>query len=480
MTEHDITPDVTIVQSIRAEAKMNLLEAGAELVDNSLDAGATTIRIDIGNKEIRVSDNGRGCADLQRMLKLGTHNPHGRKIGRYGVGFNTAAICLGKSVEVESVCHAKRRRVELCWDEIQPGWKVFGPDPEDTSEATGLNIRIWDLIPRRQNISDLIAKLGARYPFLELSGKTILVNGTKTPGTGTPQLDRQLTAHGEWEGRAYQLTAGVVHQLTRPWKFGFTVMLCDRILADGLSDGCGEYSRQGFFALVELLEGVELEDRTISVPWPVDKTKSGITDTIRLFLESLLPDVEPLLKAAETESSNLVLRGLEQALSGKWLEQALFGAPALEKRPGEGGSSGTSDPKDSGRQRRHSTHVDPDSAGSVRIARGIGRAIRVKFAALEDDGDIAAVSHNSARTECILNENHPFVRAHRDIGLLETKMLVAQLVVTHWLDDGSNVRPEMIKQLRLPYDAPRFNEVQRAMARVLCHLANEETKGRSE
>jgi hypothetical protein len=41
LIELDLTPDVTIVQSMRAEARMNLTEANAELVDNSLDWGAT-------------------------------------------------------------------------------------------------------------------------------------------------------------------------------------------------------------------------------------------------------------------------------------------------------------------------------------------------------------------------------------------------------------------------------------------------------
>jgi hypothetical protein len=43
MIELDLTPDVTIVQSIRAETKMNITEASAEFIDNSLDAGATAI-----------------------------------------------------------------------------------------------------------------------------------------------------------------------------------------------------------------------------------------------------------------------------------------------------------------------------------------------------------------------------------------------------------------------------------------------------
>ena len=427
MIQLDLTPNTKIAESIRAEARMSLFEACAEFIDNSLDHGATDIRIDLPRDEIRISDNGAGCADLQRMLKLGTHSPDGRRIGRYGVGFNMAAIWLARSVEIESVSGAKRHRVTLSWDEIPPDWKVSAPPPEDASgAASGMSIRLYNLFPRRRHVSDLVNSLAARYPFLKSSGKALLVNGAAVPGSELPPLGNTLIGEGEWEGRAYRLTAGLVDRIPPPWKHGFAVMLRDRVLADGLSDGCGEYSRHGFFALVELLEGVELEDGTASRSWPVAKTKTGLTDSIHLFLESLLKDVEPLLQAAETESSNLMLRGLELQLSGSWLNDALFGVK--EKRPGPGGSTGSADPTGTGGPRTRATNTDPAEQGNIKLGRGIGRQVRVRFASLDSDSDLAMVNHNSARTECVLNESHPFVRANRDLGLLQTRMLVAQMV----------------------------------------------------
>lgn len=477
MIELDLTPDVTIVQSIRAEAKMNLTEACAEFIDNSLDAGATLIEIQISPSEIIISDNGRGCSDLQRMLKLGVHNPDGRRIGRYGVGFNSAAIWLGRSVSVDSVCRGKRYRASLTWDDIQPGWKVSGPEPEESRDPSGARIRVYDLIPRKMPLIDgMVARAAARYPALGSAGKKILINGSTVPGVELPEITDSIRACSEWEGRAYRLTAGLARNVCQPWKYGFTVMLRDRVLSEGVSDGCGEYSRHGFFALVELLEGVELEDGTISAAWPVDKTKTGMTDTMRLFLDSLFPAVEHLLKAAETETSNIVLRGLESQLSGGWLNDALFGVCGRERRTPGGGRPGTVEPTGTGSKRKTATNVEEDPFGSIKLGRGVGRTVRVKFADLGTDSDIAAVSHNSARTECILNEAHPFVRENRDLGLLQTKLLVAQMVITHWLDDGSNVRSRIVNQLSLPLDGPRFEEVQRAMGRVLRHLSDGNSK----
>ena len=166
-----------------------------------------------------------------------------------------------------------------------------------------------------------------------------------------------------------------------------------------------------------------------------------------------------------------MLRGLELQLSGSWLNDALFGVK--EKRPGPGGSTGSADPTGTGGPRTRATNTDPAEQGNIKLGRGIGRQVRVRFASLDSDSDLAMVNHNSARTECVLNESHPFVRANRDLGLLQTRMLVAQMVVTHWLDDSSNVRSRIVNQLSLPLDGPRFDEVQRAMARVLRRLSDE-------
>ncbi|PIN21092.1 hypothetical protein CDL12_06216 [Handroanthus impetiginosus] len=87
----------------------------AELVDNSRDAKATKLEIAISvvyckaaDKDIpmlSVIDDGRGMshADIQRMISFGHGQPDANdpnRIGRYGIGFKTGAMRLGKDALV--------------------------------------------------------------------------------------------------------------------------------------------------------------------------------------------------------------------------------------------------------------------------------------------------------------------------------------------------------------------------------------------
>lgn len=85
------------------------VSAICDIVDNSVDAGATAIWIDIkgtkeGIEEVRITDNGKGmsAATLNEALKLGSEtekNP-AFDLGRFGMGLITASISLGRRLEV--------------------------------------------------------------------------------------------------------------------------------------------------------------------------------------------------------------------------------------------------------------------------------------------------------------------------------------------------------------------------------------------
>jgi hypothetical protein len=107
------------------------------------------------------------------------------------------------------------------------------------------------------------------------------------------------------------------------------------------------------------------------------------------------------------------------------------------------------------------------------MARGI-QNIKVRFVLIDDDTTIACVDHNQYRTECLLNEAHPFIVENRDLSLLQTKMLVAQMVITHWLDCPM-VLPKKPNpdQMTIP-EGPRFPDAQKLMAKVLRYLCDQE------
>lgn len=67
-----LPPDPHILASF-ANANLPWWKALAELVDNSLDAGASRVVIDITNRVLTVSDDGLGCEDITAVFKLGEH-----------------------------------------------------------------------------------------------------------------------------------------------------------------------------------------------------------------------------------------------------------------------------------------------------------------------------------------------------------------------------------------------------------------------
>lgn len=76
----------------------------ADLVDNSLDAYATRIMIDIGEQKsgghlLTISDNGEGMdrETLAEAVRLGSQTPKDEKsdLGKYGMGLITASISMG-------------------------------------------------------------------------------------------------------------------------------------------------------------------------------------------------------------------------------------------------------------------------------------------------------------------------------------------------------------------------------------------------
>src|SRR3989338_4452170 len=83
--------------------------AVADLVDNSLDAYANLVKVDIGKQRdddhlLTVSDNGQGMdrETLTEAIRLGSNIEKNEKsdLGKYGMGLVTASISIGKRLLV--------------------------------------------------------------------------------------------------------------------------------------------------------------------------------------------------------------------------------------------------------------------------------------------------------------------------------------------------------------------------------------------
>jgi hypothetical protein len=141
----------------------------ADIIDNSISAGASEIRLDFSwegsSSRITVLDNGRGMSDaeLESAMRLGDKNPLAARLahdlGRFGMGLKTASFSQCRRLTV-----AAKKDGEMCclrWDldelaaNPEGGWLLFeGPAQGSNSFIAGLRDRqtgtvvLWEQMDR--------------------------------------------------------------------------------------------------------------------------------------------------------------------------------------------------------------------------------------------------------------------------------------------------------------------------------------------
>lgn len=151
LTNFDIVPTALAVKAMRDNGYKNSAYALAELMDNSIQAGATRVELLCSDEELRVDqrvrqrlgqvavlDNGCGMNDqyLQQALQFGNGSrlEAGKKsgMGRFGMGLPSASVSQCRRVDVwswqEGPDTALHSYIDL--DEIEKGHQTTIPTPE--------------------------------------------------------------------------------------------------------------------------------------------------------------------------------------------------------------------------------------------------------------------------------------------------------------------------------------------------------------
>lgn len=127
METHDseiVVPDAApLINSLRAIG-YSLETAIADIIDNSIDAKSTIIKIDMvwdsEKSYIRIQDNGFGMDEQELLLamKIGSVHPNTERkqgiLGRFGMGLKTASFSIGKRLTVLTKKNGKS--FIRCWD----------------------------------------------------------------------------------------------------------------------------------------------------------------------------------------------------------------------------------------------------------------------------------------------------------------------------------------------------------------------------
>jgi hypothetical protein len=137
-----------VIQALRSIG-YNANTAIADLVDNSLDAMASSVQINFlfGQTDgmITIYDNGSGMTEemLQMAMNIGSKDPRAQRganeLGRFGMGLKTASFSLGKRLSVLT----KKNGIfsERCWDLDHVSscneWQLFTSIPEEVKSKLG-------------------------------------------------------------------------------------------------------------------------------------------------------------------------------------------------------------------------------------------------------------------------------------------------------------------------------------------------------
>lgn len=101
----------------------DLPSAVADLVDNSIDAGATTVSVEVCRKGewsfIRIADDGRGMTErvLDEAMRYGSRRSYGgRDLGKFGLGLKTASFSQCRRLTVATRTTTRRPVRIRRWD----------------------------------------------------------------------------------------------------------------------------------------------------------------------------------------------------------------------------------------------------------------------------------------------------------------------------------------------------------------------------
>jgi len=225
-------PTTSLIESVRSFG-YDLNTAIADIVDNSITANATEIRVHLewnnGEPFVSITDDGEGMNDveLSRNIVLGSKNPNEERefsdLGRFGLGMKTASLSMARQLNVFSL--KKHGSISFrSWDldiveqtgkwlisKKQPEW--FREFPDELKPAESGTLIVWktcdrilqyakDLKTLRQRAVELNSHLGVIFSRF-LVGRaqiSIEVNGSKVePWSPIPEGSRSLSTqhHGQ-------------------------------------------------------------------------------------------------------------------------------------------------------------------------------------------------------------------------------------------------------------------------------------------
>jgi len=443
----NISPKTSLLKSIRAE-RADLRRLCGEAVDNSLDANATSVNIQVSPAEISFEDNGIGITPdrLHALFTLGEHaGMSSTRLGRFGVGIKMQAVSVADVIEVKTTSAAGRYRARVNWREVLKAgdWEIDDPLrlPELVGAPTGTAITLSVLrpLPRtsHEKIRDWLAE--TFYPAV-VEGRGITLNGVAVPVLPEPEMtdviDRTLELSG---GRGVHVRAGI---LVQPSRLNMVhVGYGHRVIKAGSSIGCGLHTGlSNMFARVQLVG-----------PWRLGRFKDELTDEReRDELEDALAAVlEPILVKCGSASMSARLASLCDLVNDMLPEDLAARPRKLKTEP-----SRTGDKK---RTRKtgdvDSEKSDPSAGGPATTRRSKGDKLLITFDGRAEEHGVGYCDGTSRIKRVHLSRDEPSIAV---LFRLRDDHAIANALLVIAMQKYENYRENVLRGQQPEFDFKGF------------------------
>jgi hypothetical protein len=431
----DFTPETHMLIG-QASSSLGWKKCLGELIDNSFDAKATSVKVAFAGNRVVIEDDGIGCTEVDAFFRQGKHKSrHG--IGVYGVGLKDAALWLwgGKgagTTEVRSCTTKAGIHCVVDWKRIVDSGQWTAYVDTINGGMPGTRLTFGNVSRKLPPLDTLKEQLGYLFfPAIE-AGRSITIkksNGRPAPIPAFvfPTLDHVVECESEVAGKPFRVRAGVVQEGQHNPYPGFTIAYKHRVITT-TSEGCGAHGTARFVGIVKL--GDE---------WRLSRNKDELLDDSALLAETLYSICLDTLENAAAQNRSIELTGIEAAIA-KNLQSAL-NANKKAKRD-RGSKKGTVKPAGSGKRHRNASRTQ---LGNRSLTSRIGSCISVQF--VSGLKDLGQAEFNESGALVSLNEDHGYVRWARDH--VDTNTLTA-LAATVLAIDASVLTDESRRQKLLP------------------------------
>jgi hypothetical protein len=181
---HEVIPSARrLIRSLR-DMGYDFAAAVADLIDNSIEARATLVAVDIefdgDDSWVRIADNGRGMAtaELKEAMRYGAERDYEEDdLGKFGLGLKTASMSQCQRLSVASRVSKDRADIAaFCWDldhiDKSNRWEILpldrnglGPAIREPLKETPGTVVLWQRLDRI---------LGFKHPYGEFARKRLL------------------------------------------------------------------------------------------------------------------------------------------------------------------------------------------------------------------------------------------------------------------------------------------------------------------